>query len=306
MLWLDNFSRHKIAYNPTNIEIFFFDPDLTPFVQLLDAGVIHCFKVHYRKSFCQRAIELDEVGEDDIYKINQLEVMQLTHAAWDAITLKTIKNCWQHAFQLLIDSVTSNVIPQTVSTPILAPLQHHDAWTIMKAYASGKISTVPEPEDRLKAILGSTYLLADWKAVFDAIFAAEDDTAAAVTEIAALEADALESGSATNVECNTPILPQLQQLKSKLTASVSELQSWKQICGTWPTLDDLLNPAEESMIDESLYDFLGGDEEIVAVVRCEMETCNRDGPSNSSAGNEQSASKDEEEPEAAGELVISM
>ena len=52
-LTMDNFSTHKIAYQPMNIKIIFFEPNLTPFLQLLDAGIIHCFKAHYQRSFCE-------------------------------------------------------------------------------------------------------------------------------------------------------------------------------------------------------------------------------------------------------------
>jgi hypothetical protein len=42
------------------------------------------------------AIELDEAGATDIYKINLLEVMLMTKAAWDAVSAETIQNCWNH------------------------------------------------------------------------------------------------------------------------------------------------------------------------------------------------------------------
>ena len=99
-LWMDNFSGHKISYKPTNIRIEMFEPNMTSFVQPLDAGIIRCFKAHYRRAFCLRAVELDEAGEDDIYKINLLEVMLLAKEAWASISMETIKNCWKHAFAL--------------------------------------------------------------------------------------------------------------------------------------------------------------------------------------------------------------
>jgi hypothetical protein len=44
-----------------------------------------------------RAIELDEAGENNIYKINLLEVMLMVRAAWDAISAESITNCWNHS-----------------------------------------------------------------------------------------------------------------------------------------------------------------------------------------------------------------
>lgn len=69
---------------------------MTSFVQPLDAGIIRTFKAHYRRKFCLRAIELDEAGEDDIYKINLREVMLLAKDAWAAVKPETISNCWRH------------------------------------------------------------------------------------------------------------------------------------------------------------------------------------------------------------------
>lgn len=96
ILTIDNFSGHEIDYVPTNIRLEWFEPNMTPFVQPLDAGIIRCFKAHYRRSFCLRAIERDEAGDDDIYEINLLEGMLMARAAWDAVTAETIKNCWRH------------------------------------------------------------------------------------------------------------------------------------------------------------------------------------------------------------------
>lgn len=95
-MMLDNFLGHDISYKPTNIELIHFEPNLTPYVQPLDAGIIHCVKAHYRKAFCLRAVELDEAGEEDIYKINLLQVMLMVREAWDAVTPETIANCWKH------------------------------------------------------------------------------------------------------------------------------------------------------------------------------------------------------------------
>src|SRR5882762_3789149 len=75
----------------------FFAPNITSFVQPLDAGIIHCFKAHYWKSFCLCAIELDDAGEADIYKVNLLEVLMMVKAVWDAVTADTIAACWRHA-----------------------------------------------------------------------------------------------------------------------------------------------------------------------------------------------------------------
>ena len=52
--------------------------------------------------------------------------------------------------------------------------------------------------------------------------------------------------------------------------SVAELVKRKRIIGCPPSLEDLVNPAEEQEIGDSPYKFEGGDAEIVAEVRHEM------------------------------------
>ena len=97
LLVIDNFSGHSINYKQSNIHIEFFEPNLTSFVQPLDAGIICCFKAHYYSNFCQRAIVLDEAGESNIYKINLLKGILMAEEAWNVVTMETIKHCWSHA-----------------------------------------------------------------------------------------------------------------------------------------------------------------------------------------------------------------
>lgn len=92
-LLLDNFSGHYVSYEPKNVEMVYFAPNLTPWVQPLDAGIIRCFKAHYRKRFCKNALECDELGEANIYEIDLLQVLNMATDAWDDVTPDTIKNC---------------------------------------------------------------------------------------------------------------------------------------------------------------------------------------------------------------------
>ena len=90
-LLVDNFSGHKISFAPWNIQIIFFEPNLTSFVQPLDA-----FKAHYCRQFCLRAIDLDEAGNSNIWKISLHEAMMMAIRAWIAVTSTTIQHCWNH------------------------------------------------------------------------------------------------------------------------------------------------------------------------------------------------------------------
>ncbi|KAF9220388.1 DDE-domain-containing protein [Gyrodon lividus] len=93
LLIIDNFSSHTIPYEPTNIQLEFFKPNLTPFVQPCNAGIICYFKAIYHCKLSIHAIDLDEAGEPEIYTINLLEAMLTAKSAWDAVSLETIKHC---------------------------------------------------------------------------------------------------------------------------------------------------------------------------------------------------------------------
>ena len=95
-LLIDNFSGHNISYEPHNIQLEYFELNMTSFMQPLDAGVIQCSKAHYQHAFWICALDLDDAGERDIYKVNLLEAMLMVKESWDAIESSTIKHCWDH------------------------------------------------------------------------------------------------------------------------------------------------------------------------------------------------------------------
>ncbi|CCO27126.1 Tigger transposable element-derived protein 6 OS=Homo sapiens GN=TIGD6 PE=2 SV=2 [Rhizoctonia solani AG-1 IB] len=97
LLICDNASSHKHdASTFTNLHIEFLSPNLTPWLQPMDAGVIAAFKSQYRRRFARLAIRRDDAGIANIYKINQLEAMKIAADAWESISPETISNCWKH------------------------------------------------------------------------------------------------------------------------------------------------------------------------------------------------------------------
>jgi hypothetical protein len=62
LLLQDNFSAHVPTDTLTNICVVNFSPNLTAQVQRLDAGIIRCFKAHYRSRYMQAAIDNYDTG----------------------------------------------------------------------------------------------------------------------------------------------------------------------------------------------------------------------------------------------------
>ncbi|KIK72708.1 hypothetical protein PAXRUDRAFT_180071 [Paxillus rubicundulus Ve08.2h10] len=89
-LLVDNFSGHVVTYQPTNVQVKFFEPNMTSFVQPCDMGIIHCFKALYHQHFCRHAIDLDELGKCNIYKFNILKGIMMAQHAWDQVSSATI------------------------------------------------------------------------------------------------------------------------------------------------------------------------------------------------------------------------
>ena len=259
----------------------FFEPNMTAYVQPLDARIIQCVKAHYRQAFCLCAIELNDAGEDDIYKINLLEVMLMVKDAWKAVTPETIVNCWNHMKiqnQPVVPATSTSptpmstpvsVVPTTCSTT--AGLADNSAWEILREFVNSTILSLPQTESHIQDHLANHYRFTDWKPAFDAVFAAEDNVGKAVSAIEDLEKQAHtvtptaptipSPNTAPRIELN-----QLTLLENGLMECMTKLGDCKQICGTCPTLEDLLNPVEEREIGESKFRFPGGDAEIITNV----------------------------------------
>lgn len=118
LLLQDNMSAHKPPDDLSNITVLDFAPNLTAHVQPADAGIIHCFKAHYRSRFINRAIDRydQEVTPSQIYQIDILEAIRLAEVAWNEVGTTTIHNCWKKT-RILPNSLFG--IPPT-SVPSLA------------------------------------------------------------------------------------------------------------------------------------------------------------------------------------------
>ena len=93
----------------------------------MDAGVIHCFKAHYRRHFLHHALDLFDDGADDIYSISQLQAMRIICTAWEDVSNETIAHCW-HKTGILPVSV-DNV--QDQAEDIFVLIDNHEQETVL-------------------------------------------------------------------------------------------------------------------------------------------------------------------------------
>lgn len=279
LLTVDNFSAHSIDYEPTNIQLEFFEPNLTSFVQPLDAGIIRCYKAQYRKAVCMRALELDAAGERDIYKINVLEGIKMSEAAWNAITTETIQHCWNHTkiiqpfvyqIKLLWHTLTFN-FRSTVeqSQEDVAPHSDAGAWDILRQFAGSTTITLPEAEEKLKNYLGTRFKDKDWQPTLKAIMDAEADVLKAQAAIKTLSTKYLLPRLTIKIPARPP---QVDSTEKELMDAVNTLRKRNRIFGVLPTIDQLVEPDYELEVDEdSPYAFPGGLPEIIAQVQHEEQ-----------------------------------
>ncbi|KAJ7582634.1 hypothetical protein C8J56DRAFT_1055686 [Mycena floridula] len=131
LLFIDKFSGHTVPYQPTNVQVEFFELNMTSFVQPLDAGIIR-----------------DEAGEADIWKINILQAMFIVKQAWCNVTMETVKYCWNHT------KIFNHCSPSTSLSS--------KGWSILCNFAMTGM-TLPEAEDSLQNLYGDSYVDSAWR-----------------------------------------------------------------------------------------------------------------------------------------------
>ena len=322
-LLVDNFSGHFVDYKPRNIHLECFKPNLTSYVQPCDAGIIRTTKALYRTAFCLRAMELDDAGGRDIYKIDLHEAMLLMVEAWNKVKPSTIINCWNHTRiqpdteidspSVSITATPAQATPLTAKT--LPPMKNAAAWILIREFTVSDEMPLPEAEKKLQDLLGSFYTAGDWDPVLKIVMDAENDTEKALVQLDKLTVPIFGCpiGQLTETHVSqvptTPTasvdLPQLSEVERDLTMAVNDLRQRKRIIGSPLTLEELLNPVEEQEIGGSIYRFEGGDSEIVAQVNHNMAV-RRGEAVEVNGGLEEEAADEDSEPEMELSEVIHL
>ena len=227
-LHLDNFSGHYVSYEPTNVELIFFAPNLTSWVQPLDAGIIRCFKAHYRRRFCQEALKRDSSGQADIYSFNLLETLHMACDAWDDVTAETIKNCWKHA-GIQRDPIILR-IPLTL-------IQR--GWNVIYMFADSGM-TLPQAEDSLKKIFGDQYNDDYWRPALKVVTETEPDE----------DVHSLIKALQQQSDPKKPFTPtEYTEVVAEVTSAIKELEQRKRIFDGAPSADAYIEPEIEREVE---------------------------------------------------------
>lgn len=295
LLLLDNFSGHGIAYDPTNVRIEFLAPNMTSRIQPLDAGIIRAFKAHYRRAFCMRALDADEAGDEDIWKLNLWQAMNMARDAWNEITETTIRNCWAHTGILPSAApATSSSAPNQAASPSSASTEDA-AWAFLLEFISNDM-TLPQAQHILENLLGSAAKEDPWKKALALLNDVEpDDTDAQIAAQQAVEK--LRAASRPSRQQATPMqnpTPVPSEAERDLHMKIKQLAERKLIRNAL-TIDEFLDPAEERQIGEGVHE-LQTDEQIVAAVRAEA-AIQAAGPAGAAAA-ESDEDSDDDDPAA--------
>ncbi|KAG0442730.1 Tigger transposable element-derived protein 1 [Dictyocoela muelleri] len=98
LLTLDNAPVHPIGVEYTNVELFYFPPDLTFMIQPLDQGVINSFKSIYKNKLnarleSQMEYSLEKTYYDFQKEFRLIDSVKLILESCNNVSTDTIINC---------------------------------------------------------------------------------------------------------------------------------------------------------------------------------------------------------------------
>ncbi|SJL05224.1 uncharacterized protein ARMOST_08590 [Armillaria ostoyae] len=165
LLFQDNFSGHIIPCSLQCIRVENFKPNMTSHVQPNDAGIIHCFKAHYRSRYIQHAIDRydQNIPTVEIYDINQLEAMRLAmtdvEESLDALQTTGVLQTanWMSIESLLnpeaeLDNMEGEVTDEDIFKAVMTARNEEEVEEMGDADADVCIDPLPSRKEALKAV----------------------------------------------------------------------------------------------------------------------------------------------------------
>lgn len=96
-----------------NRSVIFPSPNIMAVLQPLDAAIIAALKCRYRRRHIARALDLSELGQSNIYNLDQLHAMKWIRDSWNEIPSAVIYNCWRRT-KLLQNREEKNDVASSV------------------------------------------------------------------------------------------------------------------------------------------------------------------------------------------------
>lgn len=78
-----------------NINLFYFPPNTTSHMQLLDAEIFRAFKAYYRRELVREYIQCAKEGKPQ--NVHLRWNLRATASSWEEVTQCSIKNCWRRS-----------------------------------------------------------------------------------------------------------------------------------------------------------------------------------------------------------------
>lgn len=96
VLLIDNAPSHVLGcVNLTNVRVIMFAPHLGMKVQPMRGGILAAFKGRYRQKHLTMAIDHQEDGLTDIYRVTQLQAMRWITESWQQMPKEVVINAWK-------------------------------------------------------------------------------------------------------------------------------------------------------------------------------------------------------------------
>lgn len=116
LLFLDNCSAHppRLQESLMNIKLEFFPPNMTPFLQPMDMGVISNMKFYYRLKMVR--FLLSHIGNPNRPKVSLLDAVDWISEIWsNQVKPETVANCFKKAgFYTARDNISSDDLYENV------------------------------------------------------------------------------------------------------------------------------------------------------------------------------------------------
>lgn len=130
LLLVDNCRAHPVLENLTNVKVVFLPPNTTAKLQPMDQGVIHSFKVNYRRLMILQL--LDCLEERKEFNPSVLDAIRLIDRGWDNVSSTTIKNCFKKSGIATI--ATEEVYEVEDDVPLSEWIRSADPKNVLNGY----------------------------------------------------------------------------------------------------------------------------------------------------------------------------